>query len=751
MLERIGNCRILDEIASGGMAVVYKAVQESLNRTVAVKALKTSVAAESQFAIRFEREALSLAQLQHENIIHVYDFYKERGAFFIVMEYVEGIDLYDLLDRCGRLPVDVAAVIAMQVARALDYAHYRGIIHRDIKPANIMLARSGGVKLMDFGIARDQSFGDLTETGTGLGTPSYMSPEQILGDKLDFRSDLFSLGIVLYQMVTGRKPFIEDEQKSVMHKIRLEKYPSPRKLNPEIPRELERIMARCMNKIPRDRWRSTQDLVLALERFLARHVEMNYHARLVLFLRNQGVIGNEEAEQFLHPAMASVGTPVTPSQTSGRALIRRVAEIQGAIAGAVALTVGLIHLAPVGATVSNAPSAQESAAAPVVPKPKARATVRVIVAPWARVTVDGEEKPRLEAPTSQTLELEEGAHTLSLANDWYEPQTEKLTITASDVAKGTRVAVTLATAKPGPVPVMQLGSPRAAPVNNGPDQRPQVTHTVRNGDTLELLAAQYYADPQYAVFLMAANKMTHPRPLKPGEELAIPTVWTYTAIDGDTLASLAHRYLDDERRAPFLATFNNLAPDASIVPGQELTIPFHAVHEAEGSESLTDIALAYYDDRSKADLLRGYNFRKDAKPLRKGERLIVPIVNVRIRSEKLPPPDPAVAARERKRKDMAALAQDALPRAKAAWADGDYTGVRDALVGLESDYLDAETGAAVAYLLGSAYVASGEEAPAVAQFKKIAERQPGFTVRASEASPRVWHVLELAGGKPITP
>jgi serine/threonine protein kinase len=113
VLERIGNCRILSEIASGGMAVVYKAVQESLNRTVAIKALKTQVALDSQFAIRFEREALSLAQLQHENIIHVYDFFKERGALFIVLEYVEGIDLYDLLERCGRLPLDVAAIIAM--------------------------------------------------------------------------------------------------------------------------------------------------------------------------------------------------------------------------------------------------------------------------------------------------------------------------------------------------------------------------------------------------------------------------------------------------------------------------------------------------------------------------------------------------------------------------------------------------------------------------------------------------------------
>jgi len=422
-LERIGNCRILEEIASGGMAVVYKAVQESLHRTVAIKALKTSVAADSQFAIRFEREAWSLAQLQHENIIHIYDFYKQFGSLFIVMEFVDGIDLYDLLERCGRLPVDVAVIIAMQVARALDYAHYRGIIHRDIKPANIMLARSGGVKLMDFGIARDQSLSDLTETGTGLGTPSYMSPEQILGDKLDFRSDLFSLGIVLYQMVTGRKPFIEDEQKSVMHKIRLEKYPSPRKLNPEIPRELERIMARCMEKLPRDRWRSTQDLVLALERFLGRRVEMNYHARVVLFLKNQGVISPEEAEQYLNPALGSAsGTAIAPSQSVARALIRRVVTAQAMIVAAMTLMVGIIHLAPMGAD----PDALASA-----PPPSPKGYVRVVANPWAYVLIDGEQKA--VTPFAEPLEVGAGRHRVLVKNDYFEEMAREV-----DVPEGTR-------------------------------------------------------------------------------------------------------------------------------------------------------------------------------------------------------------------------------------------------------------------------------------------------------------------------
>src|SRR5678815_4668572 len=175
MLERIGNCRIVEEVASGGMAVVYRAVQDPLGRTVAIKALKSSAALEENVVTRFEREAKSLALLQHENIIHVYDFHRERGALFIVMEYVQGIDLYDLLEKSGRLPYDVAAIIAMQVGRALDYIHYRGIVHRDIKPANIMLSRAMPKSITFTPPARDKNFDDLTEAGTGIGTPAYMS------------------------------------------------------------------------------------------------------------------------------------------------------------------------------------------------------------------------------------------------------------------------------------------------------------------------------------------------------------------------------------------------------------------------------------------------------------------------------------------------------------------------------------------------------------------------------------------------
>jgi serine/threonine-protein kinase len=421
MLERIGNCRIVEEVASGGMAVVYRAVQDPLGRTVAIKALKTSAASEENVATRFEREAKSLANLQHENIIHVYDYHEERGAMFIVMEYVQGIDLYDLLDKSGRLPYDVAAIVAMQVARALDYVHYRGIVHRDIKPANVMISRAGGVKVMDFGIARDTSFGDLTEAGTGIGTPAYMSPEQVLGDKLDARSDIFSLGVVLYQMLTGKKPFVEDENKSAMHKIRLEKHASARTLNPDIPRELERIIDRCLEKQPRDRWRSAQHMVMALERFLARHVEMNHHARLVLFLRAQNVITDLEAEEYLNPAALGAGGSVLAQPNMQARYVVRTALVAHAIMlGVVMLMVGLVHVAPL----SDTPTTHIAAAGSG--KLAGKGTLRVDAQPWARVEIDG--KPAGTTPIAQPIELVEGPHLVQLVHDWYAPIRRSVTI-----------------------------------------------------------------------------------------------------------------------------------------------------------------------------------------------------------------------------------------------------------------------------------------------------------------------------------
>jgi hypothetical protein len=411
MQEQIGNCRVLGEIGSGGMAVVYKAIQEPLGRPVALKALKPSIAVDSQFARRFEREAHFMAALQHENILHVHDFVKADGSMYIVMEYVEGIDLYDLLDRTPRLPVEVAAIIALQIARALDYAHFRGIIHRDIKPANIMISRQGAVKLMDFGIARDDTLTDLTETGTGLGTPSYMSPEQILGDKLDFRSDLFSFGIVLYQMVTGSKPFVEDEARTVMQKIRLDRYTPARKLNPAVPRTLERILARCMEKMPANRYPSTQALIDDLMEFLAARVPINYSARLVMYLRDTGVVPVAEAEEIL-AAGASRAVRAAPGD---RRLLRSMALVQGA------LFLGIVAAAAVlqyGAERLGAHRGDDAAAAAGTPvEPERAGHVRFVVEPWADVYIDGQQV--LTTPSARAISLAPGRHYVKLKNPYF--------------------------------------------------------------------------------------------------------------------------------------------------------------------------------------------------------------------------------------------------------------------------------------------------------------------------------------------
>ncbi len=448
MLERIGNCRIVEEVASGGMAVVYRAVQDPLGRTVAIKALKSSAAAEENVATRFEREAKSLAMLQHENIIHVYDFHHERGSLFIVMEYVQGIDLYDLLEKCGRLPYDVAAIIGMQVGRALDYVHFRGIVHRDIKPANVMLSRSGGVKVMDFGIARDTSFGDLTEAGTGIGTPAYMSPEQVLGDKLDARSDIFSLGVVLYQMVTGKKPFIEDENRSAMHKIRLEKHLSVRKLNPEIPRELERIIDKCLEKQPRERWRSAQHMVIALERFLAKHVEMNHHARLVLLLRSQNVITELEAEEYLSPAVIGGEKAGALPNIQARNAVRSGLVAHAVTFGVLAFVVGLVHVAPVKATPTTTLT---EAIAP------GRGFIRLHAIPWARVTVDG--KDIGTTPFAKPLELKQGTHVVVFAHDAFAPIERSVELPTSAEANPLGLVIDFCKdGKPHGAPMLRCGA-----------------------------------------------------------------------------------------------------------------------------------------------------------------------------------------------------------------------------------------------------------------------------------------------------
>ena len=255
------------EVGHGGMADVYLARDRLLNRRVAVKVLSPTFAADPAFVERFRREAQAAASLNHPNIVAVYDWGQEDDTSFIVMEYVNGQTLRDVVNRYGTLPPMEAARIGADIADALEFAHRNGVVHRDVKPGNVLITPEGGVKVTDFGIARAESSDTLTKTGAVLGTATYFSPEQAQGLALDGRSDVYSLGVVLYEMLTGVAPFTADSPVSVAYKHVREEPVPPSRVNADIPGALDRIVLTAMAKDVALRYASAAALRAELMRF----------------------------------------------------------------------------------------------------------------------------------------------------------------------------------------------------------------------------------------------------------------------------------------------------------------------------------------------------------------------------------------------------------------------------------------------------------------------------------------------------
>jgi serine/threonine protein kinase len=262
--KQLGQYRIVAPLGEGGMAAVYKAYQASVERYVALKILPRHYASDPDFVRRFKREAKVIAGLAHPNILPVHDYGEAEGYTYIVMRYVEGGTLANLLQG-QPLPLSQTCYVVSQIAAALDYAHAKGVVHRDVKPSNVLLDEQGNCLLSDFGIAKMiEATGQFTVTGAFIGTPTYASPEQALGQRLDGRSDIYSLGVILYEMTTGRPPFDAETPMAILIKHVHDPLPMPRTVNPALSEPVERVILKALAKGPENRYQTAGEMAQAL-------------------------------------------------------------------------------------------------------------------------------------------------------------------------------------------------------------------------------------------------------------------------------------------------------------------------------------------------------------------------------------------------------------------------------------------------------------------------------------------------------
>src|SRR3954452_1818000 len=266
--ESFDGCEVVKKLSTGPITDLYHVIQEPLGRPAFLKALGSSILPSSPFAASLEREARLLAELNHPNILKVYDFVRRGERMWLVLEYVDCVSLEDVMKRAKRVPEAFACAVALEVCRALAHAHSHGVVHRDVQPKNILIGKDGTLKLANFSVAFDERMPtapELLEGGTGYGGPAYMSPEQILGERADGRSDLFSLGVLLYEMLCGEHTFDGPDDLSTSLRIRRDPVPPLSKKAPGVSQALERMTQRCLEKMPSDRFDGALEACAILE------------------------------------------------------------------------------------------------------------------------------------------------------------------------------------------------------------------------------------------------------------------------------------------------------------------------------------------------------------------------------------------------------------------------------------------------------------------------------------------------------
>jgi eukaryotic-like serine/threonine-protein kinase len=451
-LPTIDGYRVVEELGSGSLSSVYKAVEEPLGRVVALKVLKNTIAPESPFAAQLEREARVLATLSHPNVGLLYGFSKGAEGMHLVLEYVDGFSLAAIAKKKPTLAPDVVAVIGAAVARGLAHAHERGVVHRDVKPANILVSRRGDVKVFDFGIAQrtarpeDDALSPLRlENIAAFGTPAYMAPEQILGEAVDARSDLFSLGVVLYQLLCGARPFErgdDGDQRPAAHRIRRDPPIPLHRRAPDVPAQLERVVMRAIQKLPADRYPTADAMAELLEEIATARSGLRGPALLVRALEAAGLVSPSEA--------GDGATPPRHKKISARPAIAGLAVL-----GAIAI---------IGGSLVQTRAHRDGDAAgsrPLDLLPPSPGYLRVLATPWAEVWIDGQ---RVDVtPFARAIALPEGTHYVTLVHP--NAPIEKRTVA---IVRGETRTIDAAMKVPEHAPAEDASPEEAAAEKTGP-------------------------------------------------------------------------------------------------------------------------------------------------------------------------------------------------------------------------------------------------------------------------------------------
>jgi eukaryotic-like serine/threonine-protein kinase len=380
---RFDGCEVVERLHSGPLSELYRAVQRPLGRPVLIKAIGASILPSSPFAASLEREARLLAEFDHPNIVALHDFVRKDERMWMVLEHVDGWTLEEVLKKAGRLPQAACLAVALEVTRALIHTHERGISHRDLRPRNILISKRGQVKLANFSVASDERMAtapELLDHGSSYVGPSYMSPEQILGEPADPRSDLFSLSVVLYELLSGERPFQAADEHNESLRIRSEMPPPlARKVNGLLP-GLERVVQRCLEKMPSDRFQTASELLEALEQ-VARELGLRDPAEAIRrALREAGLAG------------VTRGGPRSPQQTRslpGTESMTLTRASAGLFVACVLLVAGVTLVQLVSRRGEERQGAQGGRARLEL-LPQSVAYLRVVAHPWANVIVDGE-------------------------------------------------------------------------------------------------------------------------------------------------------------------------------------------------------------------------------------------------------------------------------------------------------------------------------------------------------------------------